>query len=61
MRITTCLLRQHLDFMFKRHWQTQGKQRVRSTPAEAVLAAQGIKVTNAHEYLENWRKKDFTP
>lgn len=61
MRITTCLLRQHIGFMFKRHWQIQGKQRIYPTPAEAVLTARGIKVTDVKEYLENWRTKDFVP
>lgn len=59
MRITTCLLRQHIGFMIKRHWQIQGKQRVHPTPAATVLAARGIKVTDAKEYLENQRTKDF--
>lgn len=52
MRLTAALRRQHIDFMFKKHWKVQGNRRVEETNVIASLAARGIKVTDPKEYLK---------
>lgn len=52
MRITNALWKQHLDFMFKRHWQVQGKRVPIDTGAEARLQALNIPVVDALEFVK---------
>lgn len=51
MRVSQALCRQHLDFMFKKHWRIQGKRNIRETGAEAILKSRGIKITDATELM----------
>lgn len=56
MRITSCLYRQHLGFMFKRHWLIQGKQTPSDTGAENHLKARGIEVLEANKFFRGPKK-----
>lgn len=51
MRITQALTRQHLGFMFKKHWRIQGKRTPINTGAEDGLISRGIKVVDCKEIL----------
>jgi hypothetical protein len=56
MRLTATLNRQHLDFMFQRHWLRQGQRKVQETKAAEVLAAHGMNVSDPKKYLEKFNK-----
>ena len=49
MKLTHALWAQHLGRMMKLHWWQQGKQKVRSTPAEKILLSKGIKIVDAKD------------
>lgn len=49
MRITSTLCRQHIGFMFKKHWQVQGKRRVLETNAAKDLEQLGKVITDPKE------------
>lgn len=51
MRITSTLYRQHIGFMFKRHWQVQGKRRVQETNTARDLEQLGKIVTDPKDFL----------
>lgn len=53
MRITSTLYRQHIGFMFQRHWEVQGKRRVGETNAAKDLAQLGKIVSDPKEFLAN--------
>lgn len=55
MRLSQVLCRQHLDFMFKKHWRIQGKRNPRDTGAEAILKSRGIQITDATNLLKPQR------
>lgn len=59
MRLTQQLRAQHLGFMFKKHWQIQGKRVPNDTGAEAALTAKGIKVVDAKEFAFTKPKVDL--
>lgn len=52
MRFTQILYRQHIGFMFKKHWLVQGKRVPRDSGTEAMLKAQGIQVSQAVDVLK---------
>lgn len=52
MRLTQILNRQHIDFMFKRHWLVQGKRVPGNTFVEEYLAKKGVKIEDALEYIK---------
>lgn len=56
MRLTSTLLRQHIDFHFKKHWIVQGKRVPVETKAQAELAAHGIPVVDANELIREPRE-----
>lgn len=51
MRLTLVLNRQHIGFMFKKHWIVQGKRVPIDTHVEEYLTAKGIKVEDALEFI----------
>jgi large subunit ribosomal protein L37 len=51
MRLTPTLCRQHIGFMFKKHWLVQGKRVPTETGAQQILQAKGINVVDVQEYL----------
>lgn len=55
MRITSSLLRQHIDFMFKKHWRIQGKRIPYETGAAAELKAKGLTINDPNEYLKEMK------
>lgn len=60
MRITSVLQRQHIGFMFKRHWEHTKNRKVLDTGVVSYLTEKGIKVTNPDEYLQKFiEKKPF--
>lgn len=52
MRLTQVLNRQHIGFMFKKHWLVQGKRVPIDTGLEEKLKAQGIQVEDALEFIK---------
>ncbi|KAJ0173629.1 hypothetical protein K1T71_010778 [Dendrolimus kikuchii] len=52
MKLTKVLNRQHIDFMFKRHWLIQGKRVPIDTGVEEKLKAKGIRVEDAVEFIK---------
>ncbi|KAG6449976.1 39S ribosomal protein L37, mitochondrial [Manduca sexta] len=52
MRLSPVLRRQHIDFMFKKHWLVQGKRIPIETGAEEKLKKKGIKVEDALEFIK---------
>ncbi|XP_041969167.1 39S ribosomal protein L37, mitochondrial [Aricia agestis] len=52
MKLTQVLKRQHIDFMFKRHWLAQGKRVPMETGVEKVLTEKGIPVIDALEFVK---------
>lgn len=56
MRFTNKLCAQHLGWMFKKHWQVQGKRVARDTGAAAELAKFGIEVQDPKQVLFKPRK-----
>lgn len=59
MRITQVLCRQHIGFMFKRHWEVQGKRRVQETGAAKDLLAMGQKISDSKEFLVKSKKEKY--
>lgn len=51
MRLTRRLCAQHLDWMFKKHWQVQGKRVPRDSGAISELQKVGIQVKDVNEVL----------
>lgn len=56
MRFTNKLCAQHLGWMFKKHWQVQGKRVARDTGAAAELTRLGIDVHNPQDVVKEPRK-----
>lgn len=52
MRLSQVLNRQHIDFMFKKHWRVQGKRVPIDTGLEEQLRAKGIPVEDALEFVK---------
>lgn len=52
MRLTQVLNRQHIDFMFKKHWLVQGKRVPIDSGVEKHLKAKGITVEDALEFVK---------
>lgn len=52
MRLSQVLNRQHIDFMFKKHWLIQGKRVPIDTGIEEQLKSKGIKVEDALEFVK---------
>lgn len=52
MKLTRVLNRQHIDFMFKKHWLVQGKRVPIDTGVEDVLRKKGIPVEDALEFIK---------
>ena len=59
MRITTALNRQHIGFMFKKHWRVQGSRTPNETGAEQILLSKGITPIDANEWLFKLNKPEF--
>ncbi|XP_037955988.1 39S ribosomal protein L37, mitochondrial [Teleopsis dalmanni] len=51
MRLTSKLYAQHLGWMFKKHWQVQGKKVVHDTGAQAELEKLGIAVVDPNDIV----------
>ncbi|CAH0400498.1 unnamed protein product [Chilo suppressalis] len=51
MKLTQVLNRQHIGFMFKKHWLVQGKRVPIDTGVEDYLKAKGIPVEDALEFV----------
>ncbi|XP_053669887.1 39S ribosomal protein L37, mitochondrial [Anopheles nili] len=58
MRLTNALLRQHIDFFFKKHWLRQGKRVPNSTGAEEELVARGISVVDPKTLIKEVRPRE---
>lgn len=56
MRLTNVLCRQHIGFMFKKHWRIQGKRTPLETVAKSELLAKNIIVKDPKTYVENQNK-----
>ncbi|CAG9565470.1 unnamed protein product [Danaus chrysippus] len=52
MKLTKVLCRQHIDFMFKRHWIIQGKRVPINLGIEKYLKEKGIPVQDALEFVK---------
>lgn len=52
MRLTQILNRQHIGFMFKKHWLIQGKRIPINTKVEEYLKSKGIPVEDALEFVK---------
>ncbi|KAI5643082.1 hypothetical protein NE865_04804 [Phthorimaea operculella] len=52
MRLTQVLNRQHIGFMFKKHWLVQGKRVPLDTKVEDYLKSKGIPVQDALEFVK---------
>lgn len=52
MKITQILNRQHIGFMFKKHWRIQGKRVPINTKLEERLQKQNIPVIDALEFIK---------
>ena len=61
MRLNQTLYAQHIGFMFKKHWIVQGKRVLRETGAKQVLAAKGIPVVDALEFVKKKQLTAFEP
>jgi large subunit ribosomal protein L37 len=51
MKFSNVLFRQHIGFMFKKHWRVQGQRTPLETSARLNLEANGYKVVDAKEYF----------
>lgn len=51
MRLTKVLCKQHIGFMFKKHWVYQGK-RVPVEHGVDYIKSKGIEVLDANEFVE---------
>lgn len=56
MRLTQILNRQHVGFMFKKHWLVQGKRVPINTKVEEYLKSKGIPVEDALEFVKENRE-----
>ena len=56
MRLTNVLCRQHIGFMFKKHWRIQGKRTPMETVAKSELLAKNIIVKDPKIYVGNPNK-----
>ncbi|CAO1438750.1 unnamed protein product [Diamesa hyperborea] len=56
MRLTNVLFRQHIGFMFKKHWRIQGKRTPLETVSKSELLAKNIIVKDPKSYVENQNK-----
>lgn len=52
MKLSQVLKRQHIGFMFKKHWIIQGKRVPIDDGLEASLKAKGIEVQDALEFVK---------
>ncbi|CAH2094628.1 unnamed protein product [Euphydryas editha] len=52
MKLSQVLLRQHIGFMFKKHWIVQGKRVPIDTGVEEYLKQKGIPVEDALEFVK---------
>lgn len=52
MKLSQVLNRQHIGFMFKKHWIIQGKRVPIDTGVEDYLKAKGIPVEDALEFVK---------
>lgn len=52
MKLSNVLYRQHVGFMFKKHWLVQGKRVPIDTGIEECLKAKGILVEDAQEFVK---------
>lgn len=52
MRLSQVLHRQHIGFMFKKHWLVQGKRVPIDTGVEQLLKTKGIKVEDALDFVK---------
>ncbi|XP_053613684.1 large ribosomal subunit protein mL37 [Plodia interpunctella] len=57
MKLSQILYRQHIGFMFKKHWLVQGKKVPIETGVEQVLKARGIPVEDALEFVKEKPEK----
>lgn len=57
MKLTQVLNRQHIGFMFKKHWLVQGKRVPIDTGLESILKEKGIPVQDALEFITNEPEK----
>lgn len=57
MRITNVLNRQHIQFMFKKHWHLFGQRKVQETNIAETLEARGINVADPERYLKETKTK----
>ncbi|XP_028165329.1 39S ribosomal protein L37, mitochondrial [Ostrinia furnacalis] len=53
MKLSQVLYRQHIGFMFKKHWMIQGKRVPVDTGVEDALKAKGIPVEDALEFVKD--------
>ena len=56
MRITTVLKRQHIGFMFKKHWRVQGSRTPNETGAEQILLSKGFAPVDANDWVYKLNK-----
>lgn len=52
MKLTQILNRQHIGFMFKKHWLVQGKRVPIDTKVEEYLKSKGIPVEDALDFVK---------
>lgn len=52
MKLSQVLKRQHINFMFKKHWLVQGKRVPIDTGVEEKLKKLGIEVVDANEFVK---------
>lgn len=52
MKLSRVLYRQHIGFMFKRHWIVQGQRVPVDTGVEEYLRAKGIPIVDAVEFVK---------
>lgn len=59
MRITTVFNRQHIGFMFKKHWRVQGSRTPSETNAEQILLSKGISAVDVKDWVHKLTKPEF--
>lgn len=52
MRFTQVLRAQHLNHMFKKHWQVQGRRTPKDSGAKALLEARNVEVVDALDVVK---------
>ncbi|CAK1583648.1 unnamed protein product [Parnassius mnemosyne] len=60
MKLSQILNRQHIDFMFKKHWAVQGKRFPIDTGLEHLLKEKGIPVEDALEFVKVHERKPLS-